>query len=142
MQGRCLFKASGLNHCPLRGKTVRGGEILGGEWGPREFALILLSFILWSLFCEIRMIYHHAEANSPTIVFPPPRPCLVIWCFTAPSIVHATEMMPSRKDNLYIIRMRGSISSVKPRWWESNTFRLSSTRYALLCFLLKEVKVP
>ena len=51
-------------------------------------------------------------------------------------------MMPSRKDNLYIIRMRGSISSVKPRWWESNTFRLSSTRYALLCFLLKEVKVP
>ena len=51
-------------------------------------------------------------------------------------------MMPSRKDNLYIIRMRGSISSVKPRWWESNTFRLSSTRYALLCFLLREVKVP
>ena len=51
-------------------------------------------------------------------------------------------MMPSRKDNLYIIRMRGSISSVKPRWWASNTFRLSSTRYALLCSLLKEVKVP
>ena len=51
-------------------------------------------------------------------------------------------MMPSRKDNLYIIRMRGSISSVKSRWWESNIFRLSPTRYALLCFLLKEVKVP
>ena len=51
-------------------------------------------------------------------------------------------MMPSLKDNLYIIRMRGSISSVTPRWWESNTFCLSSTRYALLCFFLKEVKVP
>ena len=51
-------------------------------------------------------------------------------------------MMSSRKDNLYTIRMRGSISSVKPRWWESNTFRLSSKRYALLCFLLMEVKVP
>ena len=51
-------------------------------------------------------------------------------------------MMLSRKDNVYIIRTRGSISSVKPRWWDSNTFRLSSTRYVLLCFLLKEVKVP
>ncbi|CAH3186612.1 unnamed protein product, partial [Porites evermanni] len=51
-------------------------------------------------------------------------PFLVIWCFTAPLSVHATEMMPSRKDNLYITRLRGSISSVKPRWWESNTFRL------------------
>ena len=51
-------------------------------------------------------------------------------------------MMPSRKDNLYIIRMRGSISSVKPRWWERNAFPLSSTRCALLCFFLKEVKVP
>ena len=51
-------------------------------------------------------------------------------------------MMASRKDNLYIIRMRGNISSVKPRWWKSNAFPLSSTRYALLRFLLKEVKVP
>ena len=51
-------------------------------------------------------------------------------------------MMPSRKDNLYIIRMRGSISSVKPRWWESKAFPLSSTRYSLLRFLFKEVKVP
>ena len=32
------------------------------------------------------------------------------------------EMMPSRKDNLYIIRMRGTMSSVKPRWWESSDF--------------------
>ena len=38
--------------------------------------------------------------------------------------------------------MRGSISSVKPRWWERNAFPLSSTRCALLCFFLKEDKVP
>ena len=58
--------------------------------------------------------------------------------------VHATEMMPSRGDNVYIIliRMRGSgTSSVKARWWESNTFRLSSTQFLLLGFLVKEVKV-
>ena len=62
---------------------------------------------------------------------------LVLYCF-----FNCPEMMPSRKDNLYIIRIKGIMSSVKPRWWESSDFSLSSTWYALLRFLLKEVKVP
>ena len=66
---------------------------------------------------------------------------MIQW-FTAPATVHATKKMLSRKYNLYIIRMSGSISSVKPRWWRSNTFRLSSSRYVLLSFVLKEVEVP